>query len=189
MKKIATTYLKAESKTFEPAKPSEKLLKIKDDILKHVSNPNFDTENFELDEELIEFATEMSKALKNLTEQTYYSKNKTYQIEVFETLYDFKHKGLKTPARVGQTSGSIQLQKSKLISDYTEDFVYHLIIWCAIEFCVLNLKQSDIISTKHYLTTLRSKQNLLKGYITLLELNPGEQNTERFTIVKKLVQD
>lgn len=175
-------------KTFKPGIPSEKLLKIKEDVLKHVSNLDFANENFELDEELIEFATGMSKNIKNLTEQTYYSENKTYEIEVFETFVDFKQGPLKTPARVGRTGGSIQLQKNKLISDYSEDFVYHLIIWCAIEFCLLDLKQSDIISTKHYLTTSKSTKNLLNGYITLIELNPGKGNTERLTIVKELIQ-
>ena len=176
-------------KRFKITEPSEKLLRIKKEILQHVDILEFDWENFKLDEELIEFATGISKNIKNLTEQTYYSENKTYAIEMYETFNDFQAGGLKTPARIGTNGGVIQFQKSKLISDYTEDFVYYVTIWCVIEFCVLNLKQSDIIATKHYLTTSKSKENLYKGYETMLEANELKMNNERLKNVCKLLDE
>ena len=47
-------------KRFKITEPSQKLLRIKKEILQHVDTLEFDWENFKLDEELIEFATGIS---------------------------------------------------------------------------------------------------------------------------------
>jgi hypothetical protein len=140
-----------------------------------------------IDKELVEFATGLSKNFEKLiSEQTYYSESKKYKVEVFDTINVYETE-LKTPARVGQTSGTIQVQKKQL-QNYSKDFIFFLIIWCHIEHKLLNLEKSDKIAIKYYLITGKSKKNLYDGYIKMLESNHTDKNLDRFNKIKSLIK-
>jgi hypothetical protein len=170
-------------------KKEDKLHNLKKSLLELVEENDFDTLDFELDEELIDFAKDVSVNFKNLAEGIYHSDNKTYTVEILETFKGIREGGLKTPARVGQRSSLIQLQRQKLLSDYNENFIFYIIIWCIIEFCILDLQKSDTIAMKYYLSNATDKQikDILDGYVMMLDNNENESNSDRLLNVKNLL--
>lgn len=159
---------------------------MKDEIVKAVKDKKIP---MVIEQELIEFATYISNNFKNLDkEKFYYSKNEKYKVEIYETFTSLQAGGLKTPARVGQSTATIQLQRKKIEENYSKDFVFFIVIWCGVEFELLDLELSDLVSIEYYLTTGKSKENLYNDYVNMLGNNPIDSNLDRFNKVKKLLK-
>ena len=70
--------------------------------------------------------------------------------------------------------------------EYTSDFVFFIIIWCASCYELENLAMADKAVIGYYLTTGRSKKNLMLGYIKLFSSNI-DLNKERLELIRKML--
>ena len=136
-------------------------------------------------EEQIRFATHFSKNYKKLKVGTYISDCGRYFIE-----YSHRIPDTKTTARVSVQTGLIEFDKTQLRKKaYTSDFVFYLAIWCFSQFKLKDCFKADDFALKYYLSTRRSKSNLLIGYEQLLSTMLTEQNARRWAkIIMKLVK-
>ncbi len=75
------------------------------------------------------------------------------------------------------------------MNDYNENFIFYIIIWCIIEFCILDLQKSDTIAMKYYLLNSTDKEikDILDGYVMMLDNNTNESNSDRLLNVKSLL--
>lgn len=118
------------------------------------------------DAELLDFAERFADNYTTLECGIYVSDKDNYKIEYVSKIPDTK-----TGARVSNLTGVIQLDKTVYKSkEYSEDFIFYIILWCRIQFLYpTQYELSDLIALKYYLTTNRSKLNILKGYIRLFK--------------------
>lgn len=155
--------------------------------------------------ELIDLAVSFSEGYKTLKPGTYKSSNGRYQIEYVDVFKDDKEflfnyegimvgpnpnfgKELTVPARVNNTTGVIGFSK-KLFSHeaYTPDYVFYMVIWCAIGKQMKDAYRVDEIALQEYHKTGRSKKNLVKGYGQMFILSPSTENNRRYqNIIKTL---
>ena len=124
--------------------------------------------------ELIQFYSDFSERHKHIEAGIYLSDDKNCCIKYIDAM----EQG--TPARIGKTSGVIQLDKNNLCSNYkSNDYVYFLLIWCAVMNKIDDTIQADRIVIKHYLQMGRSKKELLKGHSVLCSAHQSPLNEDR----------
>ncbi len=132
------------------------------------------TTSFVPDEELLNFATEFSSQYKSLSAGSYCSDNDQYKIKLNERNKDSKTGRVTNSAfRIGRISNIIEIDKFMSENEnYTPDFLFFIILWCIVCKRYIHSEQYEVldkITIEYYLTTKRSKPNLLKGYIHLLK--------------------
>lgn len=141
--------------------------------------------NFTPDEELIEFANDFSKKYQTLSPGEYFSSQKHYHIRYLEKLALKNGLFSKTGIRVGNSSGIIEMDKSIIMSEeITPDFIYFIIFWCVIQKQRQDLVLSDKWAVKYYLSTGRSKNNLMMGYLAIFINTATELNLIRLNLIK-----
>jgi hypothetical protein len=150
------------------------------------------TTPFVPDEELLNFATEFSNQYKSLGLGNYCSDNQQYKIKLNERNKDSKTGMVaNSPFRIGVSSGIIEIDKFMSENEnYTPDFLFFIILWCVA--CKrytksLDFKPIDQMTTEYYLTTERSKNNLLKGYTQLLKNTEYIESLKRMEIIRNLL--
>lgn len=136
---------------------------------------------FSPSEELVSFAKYFSDNWENLSCGQYKSDNGRYTIRYKEKLLDQKtNEELNTNVRVSHDSGIIEISKKRITELNTnKDYLFFIILWCIAQLHLKNYTESDIQTIQYYLTTGRSKMNLLNDYIGLFKTAPIELNRER----------
>jgi hypothetical protein len=142
---------------------------------------------FKPNSELLHFAETFAKNYKVLPEGHYYSNGKKYHI-LYKVCLTDNYEGfeLKTPARVGLTSGVFEISKTKILAHDNYDFVVSLVIWCAIEFNALNIMVSDKILFDFYKSTGRSFDEAFICWIDVFKQSPSELNVRRMKQLTEL---
>ncbi len=132
----------------------------------------------EYSKELIEFAEKFSENYPTYTEGRYLSAQGNYTI-------DYKDIDKKTPARISKKSEVkvIEINKRKIDrnDNLTYEFIYWLILWCqTISEMPEDFGGADREVTEHYLTTRKSKKQLLVGFINMVGPVPSSMNQRRY---------
>lgn len=141
--------------------------------------------NFTPTKELIRFADKFSANWKNLSVGDYYSENKKYSIVYSEKITEKNGEEPNTNARIGHVSGVIEISKSKLIEQETnENFLFFIILWCIVQSETHNLIESDRLVMEYYKTTDRPVIDVIKGFAKLFQKALNETNLKR---MKQLV--
>lgn len=136
---------------------------------------------FNPSEELIKFAKDFSGKWENLSCGVYKSSNEKYTIHYKEKLLDQKtNEEVNTNVRIGHSTGRIEISKKRITELNTnKDYLFFIILWCIAQLHLNNYSEADIQTIKYYLSTGRSKINLLNDYINLFKTAPSELNRER----------
>ncbi len=137
------------------------------------------------DEELIKFADTFSRHHKEFETGTYCSDNNTYCIQYLDKIPS----KVDPTARISTKTGIIQLDKGRL-SEHAEGFVFYVILWCIVENIILNRTDADILTMTYYVTTGRSKKEVLQGYLITSKyaVTSSPQSTiNRIEIVKEFL--
>lgn len=140
---------------------------------------------FKPDTELLKFAEDFSAKYKKLKAGTYQSEDSLYTIKYLNGIKDGRTgKPLTTVARVSQTTGIIELDKKTLLRNKgaNKNFVFYIILWCIVRrYYSETYYEADMLTTQYYMTTSRSKKNILAGWKMIFSKNNLEENTKRFT--------
>lgn len=136
---------------------------------------------FSPSEELVSFAKCFSDNWENLSCGQYKSDNGRYTIRYKEKLLDQKtNEELNTNVRVSNDSGIIDISKKRIIELNTnKDYLFFIIIWCIAQRTLKNHTEADIQTIQYYLTTGRSKMNMINNSFELFKTAPSELNRER----------
>ena len=95
-----------------------------------------------------------------------------------------------TNIRVGLSSGIIEVSKSKLLAlESNPDYVFFMVLWCAVEYNLKSNIQSDIITLKYYLKTGRSVKNIMLGYTSLFKRVPYTGNVIRMQKIMDYIEE
>lgn len=143
------------------------------------------------EQELFDFAKQFSENYRTLTVGEYFSNDRKYQIKYLERIID-KNSGrkLNTGARISHTTGIIEIDKLIFESEqYTSDYLFFIILWCVVEKMKRNPRLSDKITVEYYLTTGRSKKNLLIGYAKLFSSVMTELNVDRYKLLLEMLEE
>jgi len=140
-------------------------------------------------QELVDFAVEISNKFIGLSPKSYYSANKNYQIDIIMKAERNENDPLFKIARVGHTSGRIELEKHYFLQKnnyYSKNFMFYLIIWCACERNTRNQIESEFLTFQYYEKTGRTVQDILDGYewMSSISINPTLLN--RYALVQRL---
>ncbi len=144
---------------------------------------------FSPDAELLAFAESFSDHYKVLTAGEYVSDNRKYQITYFNRIRDqYTRRVINTGARVSQNTGIIHLDKFIFKNKaYNNDYIFYVIMWCVIEYQYKDIMLSDRIALQYYLSTGRSKQNILIAQGELFKTAPSNLNIKRAKIMSKIL--
>jgi hypothetical protein len=139
--------------------------------------------------ELIQFAEWFSKHYHILHPGTYRSENGEYRIDYEHVLKDPVSKVfLKTPARVSQERGIIEIDKNKITAqEYSQNFVFFLILWCRCMYEQKEIYIADELAVKYYMEQGRPKNTLLDGYGKMFDMVPSQLNITRMTKIVSLI--
>lgn len=142
---------------------------------------------FKPDEELLKFADFFSKNWKTLEIGNYASDDNKYQIEYLDKIIHFGSEP-STNIRVGQTTGTIEISKSKLqIIEASSDFIFFSILWCVVEKIILNTSKSDIIAMEYYIGTGKSVENVMTCWEKIVSIDPTEVDKKRLQAVTDFI--
>lgn len=134
--------------------------------------------------ELLAFAEKFSNNYLELGAGDYFSANKNYHILYLTKIPDYN-----SGARINNDSGTIELDKTVFSGkEFSADFLFFIILWCAAfrEEGIPDAPTTDLRVMEYYITkTERSRQNLIKGFIKLLESSDVEGTVERINAVVK----
>ncbi len=96
-------------------------------------------------------------------------------------------------ARVGNTSGNIEIDKSKLVSNekYNSNFVYFMLLWCYAKKRDLygSDYSADKIALTQYLKENRSKKELMIALREFFEKANTEHNMDRLKKIVAIIDD
>jgi hypothetical protein len=117
-----------------------------------------------IDQELIDFANFFSINYKALSVGNYVSDGRKYHILYLDKLVregDIKSMSI---ARVGLRSGNIEIDKPAFESKKIKsDYVFFIILWCAVCLKVSTIEQADRFAIEYYLSRGRSVKDLISG--------------------------
>lgn len=145
---------------------------------------------FKPTKELIHFAIWFSESYKNLEPAIYKSKNDIYTIDYLKKdpspndVMSYERRNFS----VGQ-SGVFILSKDKLPA-YSKNFVFYIVIWMAAHRGLFGkYAETDIPAVKYYLTTKRSKKDMILGFLQSIEhqLPISKLNVDRLAEIKKML--
>ena len=148
---------------------------------------------FEPDSELLKFANWFSKNHKTLSVGEYFSDDKKYHISYLDRIVLHSGSISETGARVSDTTGRIELDKTKISDEkFTHDFIFFLIIWCVVKFdCVKSNNLSDMSVDKIALDYCSgiglSTKDIINGVHGLIPIHLHEQN--RIDNLKKYLEN
>lgn len=137
---------------------------------------------FNPDDELLKFAKWFSENYQLLKPGDFYSDNKNYHVKYKQHLTDnITGLTMATNARVGMTSGTIELDKTKFsVASYSPNFMFYIILWCVAEKKNKgNLFLSDEECCNYYLTTNRDVKDLINGYLETVKLAMNTEITKQ----------
>ncbi len=118
------------------------------------------------DPDLLKFAKEFSDAYKILSPGYYSSNNKKYHIDYLPRIKDpITNKISDTGIRIWNKSGIIELDKTFFNhKKFTSDFIFYQILVCVIyNEHSFDIHKADELAVECYITTGRSKKNLMIG--------------------------
>lgn len=94
-------------------------------------------------------------------------------------------------ARVKQSTGEIQLSRTAILEsrNVTPSVVFFLILWCYVRNRVNSDTEADFLAAQYYLSTGRSKKELLCGFIATIETRPCDANDRRYKLVEEMVKN
>lgn len=153
---------------------------------------------FTPDKELITFANEFSKNYKKVKAGIYASESETYiiwykdKLVRKDTLIDGEFIELDTPVRISNKKQIIEISRSKILRNnkYNTDFIFFLIIWsiAIVEIPTHDYQDADAATIRYYLTTKKSRKNILKGYLEMFRFSTArERNKQRLICIEKLL--
>ena len=146
-----------------------------------------------LNKELLDFAELFSNNYKFLDIGYFSSEKKYYQI-VYKENFDKEEAVINklNPARISRDSGVIEINKSAILSTdkYSINFLYYLIVWCAVRKNTVDEYEADAITVEVYKRLKKSKKDLLMGFLEMASHSSNvELNKKRYELILLALQD
>lgn len=136
---------------------------------------------FEPSQELLDFANDFSDRWEKLSDGNYFSKNNNYEINIDDSKNTF--------FRISHQTKIIQVSTSKIHElEVSPDYIFYTILWCEIEWNVINYEMADKIAIEYYLTTGRPIKKIIEGSIKLFNNYNSQRNMSRTTKIMKLTK-
>ena len=151
------------------------------------------------DKYFLKFANDLSKNYKSLKDGDVFvndsntmlkGKGKEYKVIIRETLMD-NDRCVLTPARVGVSSGIIELQLSVMREkEFSQEIIYFWLLWCQamVQYKHNDIYRADMMALRQYLKENRSRKKLLIGICNSFMHTDTQMNRDRYEIIEGIAK-